>query len=87
MKDWHTIHRKIPQKSKGTNEQTPPMTHTSICQMCHIQIQDFVDWILMELWLMMHLTTAFLHFSNDRYVTHQLDCDISRKSTFLTISI
>lgn len=55
MNDWHPIHRntpKNPQNSKeyrGTNEQTPPMSHTSICQMCHIQIQDSADWILMKL--------------------------------------
>lgn len=31
-------------KKKETNEQTTPVTRTSICQMCHINIQDWLDF-------------------------------------------
>lgn len=39
-----------------------PMSYTSICQMCHLQIPDSADCILMKLGIIMYFTTAFKDF-------------------------
>lgn len=69
MNDWHQIHRSTFFKKlrgwgvyRGTNDQTPPMSYTSICQMCHLQIPDSADCILMKLGIIMYFTTAFKDF-------------------------
>lgn len=66
MNAWLQIHRngikKNQKEKRGANEQTPPVCHASIFQMCHTGIHDSADCVLMKLGIMTHFTLSFQCF-------------------------